>query len=262
VLFISDIHGAFGALRRLVDMGEPVVILGDLANLTDYRSGEGAVADVLGIEFARDAAKSRARGDYAAMRTSWVEIAGDRIDEVRRMIGEAIRDQYREATNSLRGGSGVVIHGNVDQPELLKTSLPHGFEYVHGEVRDIDGLVFGFAGGGAPTPLNADGELSDEAMEALLVELGPVDVLCSHVPPATAPLRKDVVTGRLERGSEPIRQYVLQHQPRFHLFGDVHQPQATTWRLGRTRCLNAGYFRATGRYVRLDDAMVHIGRIV
>jgi hypothetical protein len=32
----------------------------------------------------------------------------------------------------------------------------------------------------------------------------------------------------------------------------VHQPQASTWRIGRTRCRNVGYFRATGRPLRLD----------
>ena len=27
-----------------------------------------------------------------------------------------------------------------------------------------------------------------------------------------------------------IRSYVLQHQPAFHYFGDIHQPQASRWR--------------------------------
>ena len=35
-----------------------------------------------------------------------------------------------------------------------------------------------------------------------------------------------------------------------HILGDIHQPRATTWRLGSTICINAGYFRATGRPVR------------
>jgi Icc-related predicted phosphoesterase len=98
-------------------------------------------------------------------------------------------------------------------------------------------------------------------MTAILDGLGPVDVLCTHVPPAVPALRTDVITGREERGSEPIGEYLRRIQPIYHLFGDVHQPQASTWRVGRTRCVNAGYFRATGRYLRLDDAIVHIGSI-
>jgi Icc-related predicted phosphoesterase len=98
-------------------------------------------------------------------------------------------------------------------------------------------------------------------MTSILDDIGPVDVLCTPVPPAVDPLRFDVVTGRLERGSEPVREYLIEHQPRFHLFGDVHQPQATTWRLGATHCMNAGYFRATGRFLRFDAGKVHVGSL-
>ena len=103
--------------------------------------------------------------------------------------------------------------------------------------------------------------MSDDAMSSMLEALGPVDVLCTHVPPAVRPLRTDVVTGREERGSAPVREYIERVQPRFHLFGDVHQPQASTWRLGHTRCANAGYFRATGRFLRLEGTSLHIGSI-
>ena len=50
MLFVSDVHGAAGPLRKLVELGEPLVVLGDFVNLTDYRNGQGAVADVLGAE--------------------------------------------------------------------------------------------------------------------------------------------------------------------------------------------------------------------
>ena len=49
MIFVSDVHGAIEPLRRLVDRDEQIIILGDLANLTDYRNGEGAVAEVLGL---------------------------------------------------------------------------------------------------------------------------------------------------------------------------------------------------------------------
>ncbi|MFV1960504.1 MAG: metallophosphoesterase [Acidimicrobiia bacterium] len=261
MLFVSDVHGAMEPLRRLVDSNEQIVILGDLANLTDYRNGEGAVADVLGLEFARASADARASGDYAGMRALWMERVGENVEEVRAEIGRAIERQYDEVAVALVGGHGLVIHGNVDRPRRLRESLPDGFRYVHGEVVDMDGLRFGFVGGGVETPLKVEGEVSDEEMTSLLDGLGAVDVLCTHVPPAVPSVRRDVITGKEERGSGPIRDYLLEHQPRFHLFGDVHQPQATTWRLGATRCFNAGYFRATGRFLRLETTMVHVGRI-
>ena len=39
-------------------------------------------------------------------------------------------------------------------------------------------------------------------------------------------------------------------QPRYALFGHVHQPLARRVRIGRTECVNVGHFRATGMPVR------------
>ncbi len=261
MIFVSDVHAAFVALKRLLELGEPVAILGDLANLNDYRTGEGAIGDVLGIDFARESAGARARGDYPTMRSMWMDRVGDDSERVRADIGSAIDDQYQEARSVLSNGSGFVMHGNVDRPASLRASLPEGFKYVHGDVIEVEGRTVGFAGGGVATPLGAQGEVSDEEMELLLAGIASVDVLCTHVPPAVGSLRRDVITGRDERGSEPIRRYLEEYQPRLHLFGDVHQPQATTWRVGATRCFNAGYFRATGRYLRLRGWTVQVGRL-
>lgn len=252
MLVVSDIHGAFAALGRVVGTGETTLILGDLANLTDYRTGEGAVATALGIEFARKAGAARGHGDFEGMRQMWSDQSETDREAVRAAMTEIIGEQYREAAAAMQGGHGYVIHGNVDRPSLLVDSLPEGFEYVHGRRIEIAGRVFGFVGGGVTTPLRAAGEIDDDQMTSLLADIGPVDILCTHVPPALDPLRSDVVTGRAERSSGPLLEYVREHQPRLHLFGDVHQPRATRWRIGRTECVNVGYFRATGRPYRLD----------
>ena len=252
MLVISDVHYALDSLHRVATSGQPVLILGDLVNLTDYRTGEGAIADVLGIDFARQLSAFRAAGQYDEMRALWSETVGDDVDALRKSIGDAIASQYVGVRSALEGGHGYVIHGNVDQPGHLEESLPDGFEYVHGRVIELEGLRFGFAGGGVVTPLNAEGEVSDEEMSDILAGFGPVDVLCTHVPPAVAALRTDVITGKAERGSEPILDYIEEHQPRLHLFGDVHQPKARVWRVGTTLCRNAGYFRATGTPIELD----------
>jgi Icc-related predicted phosphoesterase len=256
MIFVSDVHDAPGALRRLVALGEEIVILGDLVNLTDYRTGAGAVADVLGHEFAQRSSAARAQGDYQQMRSLWTDRASEDEVDLRGLIAAELQRQYSAAAAALEGGTGLAIHGNVDRPEVLKASLPPGFRYVHGEVVVRDGLRIGLVGGGVETPLGVPGEVPDDEMTGLLADMGPVDILCSHVPPAVSPLRTDVITGREERGSGPLRDYLHTHQPRYHLFGDVHQPKASMWRVGRTRCLNAGYFRATGRYLRLSGGIV------
>jgi len=248
-------------LARLIKYGEPLVVLGDLVNLTDYRNGQGAIADVLGIEFALKSAVARAAGDYQGMRDLWYHRAGEDVEDLRRQIGRALDHQYEELTSTLAGGFGYVIHGNVDRPGRLKESLPGGFEYVHGEVVETDGLRVGLVGGGISTPMGAEGEVSDEQMTRLLEGLGRVDVLGTHVPPAVSALRRDVITGREERGSGPIHEYILEYQPAYHFYGDVHQAQAAQWRIGATHCHNAGYFRATGRFLRLDGPSLETARV-
>ena len=103
----------------------------------------------------------------------------------------------------------------------------------------------GFAGGGIVS-INTPGEVSESEMVDKLDQLGPVDMLCTHVPPNIPAMQKDVIAGRA-KGSQAVLDYLRRHQPPFHYYGDIHQPQAFTWRVGATVCRNVGYFRATGR---------------
>ncbi len=254
MLIASDIHGEFEALARLAATGETLLILGDLVNLLDYRTGEGIIADVMGDEFGRKVAARRGDSDYGGMRRLWSEQIGERADAVRLAVAEGVAGQYDECRRALEGARGYATFGNVDRPEMLRDSLPDGMMFVDGEAVEIDTMTFGFVGGGVATPVGAAGEVSDDEMKAKLDRLGPVDVLCSHLPPEIDPLHRDVITGRLERSSRPILEYLRRHRPRFHFFGDVHQPQATTWRVGPTLCRNVGYFRATRRAVRFDPS--------
>jgi Icc-related predicted phosphoesterase len=252
VLLISDVHGAFEAMRRVASAGETLLVLGDLVNLMDYRTGEGITAELLGIDFARRAARARAAGDYVGMRELWSEAVGDDWAAFRASFEEKLLEQYAATRAALEGADAYVTFGNVDRPRLLMEHLPEGVRFVDGEVVELEGVKVGFVGGGVSTPLNAEGEVSDDEMRSKLSRIGAVDVLCSHLPPAVEPLHRDVVTGRLERASVPILEYLGDLKPRFHFFGDVHQPQASRWRIGPTVCRNVGYFRATGRAVRFD----------
>lgn len=245
MLLVSDVHGAFDALQQLADRDETLVILGDLINLIDYRTSEGIISDVLGKEFGVAVSGHRASGDYHAMRRAWTDTVGARRSEVREAIERGVASEYERCRTALANATGYCTYGNVDNPQLLADCLPPSMRFVDAEMVEISGLAFGFVGGGVSTPMAAVGEVTDDEMEAKLASIGGVDVLCSHIPPAVDPLCTDVITGRRERSSRPILEYLLKHQPRWHFFGDVHQPQATIWRVGTTRCQNVGYFRAT-----------------
>jgi len=229
------------------------VMLGDFVNFVDYRTNDGILADVLGHEFVGEAAKLRANGDYAGSRRLWRDRFGSGNEQIRDGIRAAVEQQYAQLSSALTGARGFATFGNVDWPALLKRSLPAGVRYVDGEAFELEGIVVGLVGGGAPTPLGVPGEVSEVELADKLRNLGPVDILCTHLPPAVPALRRDVITGRLESGSQVLMEYLVRHRPRYHYFGDVHQPQASRWRVGATVCMNVGYFRATRRAVRHVD---------
>lgn len=255
MLLISDVHGAFEAMHTVAARGETLLVLGDLVNLMDYRTGEGITADLLGLEFARESAQARARGDYSQMRQLWSDRVGDGWEQFRAEFERAVIDQYIATRQALTGARAYVTFGNVDRPHLLREHLPDGVRFVDAEVVEIEGVSVGFVGGGIATPLRAEGEVGDDEMREKLAGLGRVDVLCSHLPPSIGPLHRDVITGRLERASQPILEYLREFEPRYHFFGDVHQPQATRWMVGKTVCRNVGYFRATRRPVRFTPSL-------
>ena len=244
---VSDVHGAHLALARLAPEGATVLVLGDLVNLVDYRTNAGIVTDVVGKDLVDRVVDLRTRHRFDEASALWREENAARYDEIRQKVGRAMRLEYRLVSGSLEKYVSYVTFGNVDDPEMLKESLPSSATFLDRGVVEIDGYSVGFAGGGVPA-IGSAGEVTAEAMAEKLHTLGPVDILCTHVPPAVGVLATDVVGGRA-KGSQPVLDYLMEFRPSFHYFGDVHQPTASTWRVGGTRCVNVGYFRATGRGV-------------
>jgi Icc-related predicted phosphoesterase len=250
VFVVSDVHGAYRELARLASLGETVLVVGDLVNLIDYRTNSGLLADVFGRDLVGEVVALRTTDPEAATRL-WKRAEAEGGIDVRAALSERLAESYREMREAFLDAGNVdldVIHGNVDDPDLLRMHLPAGARWAQGTTREIDGEVFGFAGGGVPR-IGTPGEVGDSEMAATLAALGPVDVLCTHVPPALTMLSDDVIGGP-GKGSVPVLEYIERHQPSRHYFGDVHQPRAIRMRHGDTECVNVGYFRATGRPVR------------
>ncbi len=201
-----------------------------------------------GTDFVREVVALRTVGDYDGARRHWQAFNKGREDSIQARFDELVERAYADVCAALSGAEALVTHGNVDRPDVLRRHLPESAHYVDGEVVEVEGHKIGFAGGGMPA-LGIPGEVSEEAMARKLEEIGPVDILCSHVPPAVAPLSRDVIGGR-QKGSVALRDYLETQRPAYHYFGDVHQPQATRWRYYDTECVNVGYFRATGRATR------------
>jgi len=248
MLLVSDIHGAFDELAEVAGRGEPLLILGDLLNFVDHRTHEGMLAQVAGKEFVARLGRLRDAGDREASRLLWNEFRSGREEEIANEYDQLIADAYRRVSGALEGCEAYVTYGNVDRPDELEAALPESARFVDGEVFELEGFRIGMVGGGVRA-LGVPGEVTEEEMADKLARIGPVDVLCTHVAPAVPALSRDVIGGRAKE-SAAVLEYLMEHRPAWHYFGDIHQPQASMWRVGATRCVNVGYFRATGRPVQ------------
>jgi len=245
MLIVSDVHDAFEALEAVASSGETLLVLGDLVNLIDYRTLEGILPDVVGRDVVAALASLRQANQAGLARDMWVERVASLGIDVGSHVATRMERQYRRMHGVLDGIDAYVTFGNADDPGLLADNVPASARFVDGEVVVIEGWSVGFAGGGIPK-VGSSGEVSHDDMRRKLSDLGPVDVLCTHVPPDLTMLAEDVISGS-SKASGPVLDYIDEHQPRFHFFGDVHQPRAVSMVRGATVCRNVGYFRATGR---------------
>ena len=248
VYVISDLHGAPDELHQALPPGATLLLLGDLINFLDYISGTGVLFDVFSAEAVAEVSRLRGEGKIEDARRVIHERSIGREDEIRSEIGRLVKAQY-EAIFAVLPAPTYLILGNVDNPKVAEAfAMEHpGVHLADGRVILIEDERFGFIGGALPTPLHVAGEITEEEMRAKVEGLGEVDVLCSHIPPAVPELCYDTLAGKSERGSEDLLRYIEDVQPRRAYFGHVHQPLTSVMHIGRTMCVNVGYFRSTKR---------------
>jgi Icc-related predicted phosphoesterase len=244
---VSDVHGRIDALRAAGDGADALICLGDLLLFLDYSDhSQGIFPGLFGAERARELIELRSAQRFDEARTMsaalWAGLDGD----PRAHIEAAVARQYAELFAAMPTPA-YVTYGNVDVPRQWNDHVRPGQRVLDGERAELDGRTFGFVGGGLRTTYRTPNEIDDESFAAKVAAVGSVDVLCSHIPPAVPELLYDTVARRSERGSEALLAAIEATQPRYALFGHVHQPLQSRIRIGRTECINVGHFRATGR---------------
>ncbi|WP_327086043.1 metallophosphoesterase [Nonomuraea sp. NBC_01738] len=244
---VSDVHGSVEALALAGEGADALVCLGDLILYIDYENhAQGIFADLFGADNAAAfiALRTAKRFDEARAMSAelWKGLGGD----PREHVEANVRRQYRALFDAMPEPA-YLTYGNVDVPRLWPDYLRPGHTVLDGQVIELGGLRFGFVGGGLKTPYRTPHEIPDEEYAAKVEALGEVDVLCTHIPPAVPELLYDVVARRFERGSEATLDLIRRTQPRYALFGHVHQPLYQRYRIGRTECVNVGHFRGRGR---------------
>jgi Icc-related predicted phosphoesterase len=243
---VSDVHGRSDALAAAADGADALFCLGDLLLFVDYADhAKGIFPDLFGAAAAERfiALRTAKRFDEAREMSArlWAGLDGDPAAHVE----AAASRQYAELFAALPSPS-YLTYGNVDIPRMWAPHLRPGHHVLDGERVQLGGWTFGFIGGGLRTVYRTPNEVADEVYAAKVAAVGDVDVLCTHIPPAVPDLLYDTVARRMERGSEALLDAVRATQPRYVLFGHVHQPLASRATIGRTECVNVGHFRATG----------------
>lgn len=244
---VSDVHGRSAALAGASDGADALLCLGDLLCFLDYlEPANGLFPELFGEGAARHFIDLRTRKRFedsrAYARDLWRGLDGDGGATLR-----AAMDRQYERLFAALPEPAYLVFGNVDVPDVGRRHLRPGHHLVDGRAVEIDGVRFGFVGGGLPSVYRTPNEVPERSYAAAVAGLGAVDVLCSHIPPEVPELLYDVVARRLERGSRALRDAIEATAPRYALFGHVHQPLAARTRIGRTECVNVGHFRATGR---------------
>jgi len=251
VTAISDLHGAVEHLEAVGERTDVLLVLGDLINVLDYRTWDGILVEVFGRGPVMQAADLRARGRFEDARRLIRERVPD-PGEARARIVELARRDY-ERVFAAMPTPAYVTFGNVDIPDLLRAMAPEGVRFVDGEAVTLgSATTFGFVGGGVRTPLGIPGEVPEDEYDAKFERIGPVDVVCTHMPPRIPWYVYDVVARKFEPGSVGLIGYVQRHQPRFALFGHVHNPLVGTGNIGATVLVNVGHFQAHGKGYTLE----------
>ncbi len=247
VHLVSDVHGRADALRQAGSGADALICLGDLLLFIDYADhSQGIFPSLFGADKARELIELRTALRFDEARTLSAQLWAGLGGNPREHIEAAVAKQYEELFAAMPSPA-YVTYGNVDLPRYGDEYIRHGQHVLDGERVELDGRTFGFVGGGLRTAYRTPNELDDDVFDAKVAAVGEVDVLCSHIPPAVPELLYDTVARRTERGSEALLALIERTQPRYALFGHVHQPLQSRIRIGRTECINVGHFRATGR---------------
>lgn len=251
---VSDVHGAAEPLARAAEGADALLVLGDLIDFIDYADPTGGIVGrVLGAETSARFGQLRRTGAPGEL-TAYARACWAALPDAPAVVEQAVREQYERLFAAMTTPTWV-IPGNVDMVHLWPDYRRPGVGQPDGTVVPIGGLRFGFVGGAVLPPGRGldphqpwvPNLVPEEEFAAAVAALPPVDVLCSHIPPAVPELAYDVVTRRAETSSRPLLDRIARDRPRAALFGHVHQPLARRVRLARTECVNVGHFRRTGR---------------
>jgi Icc-related predicted phosphoesterase len=250
---VSDVHGNAEALARAGEGADALVVLGDLIDFVDYHDhGGGILGAVFGAE--KVAEFARLRRERPSALPAFSRAMWESLGDPQEVVAEAVRAQYAGLFAAMTAPT-YATPGNVDTPDLWPEFAREHVHVLDGDVAEIGGLRFGFVGGALLPPgvtARRPGVFraylrTEEDFADAVARLSDVDVVCTHIPPDVPELTYDVIARRSEFGSPSLLDLIVKQQPRWSLFGHVHQPLVPRTRVAYTECANVGHFQRTER---------------
>ena len=150
------------------------------------------------------------------------------------------------------GPDALVTLGNVDVASIWIDVVGAELPYLDAQTVDIAGRRLGFVAGGAAKP-GVPFRPPDQVWQtvdpvrrrfrAAVKAVGPVDILCSHVPPNLANCGTTSCRGGWRCTGQACWSPSMSTGPALAVFGHVHQPISRRTRRGHTECVNVGHFQ-------------------
>ncbi|MDN5358376.1 MAG: uncharacterized protein PWP76_219 [Candidatus Diapherotrites archaeon] len=128
-----------------------------------------------------------------------------------------------------------IVPGNNERPDHLEEFFRH---VIHGRVENVKGIRIGGIGGSPRTPFNTLFEWDEDYAYKILERLGKTDIFVSHTPPKGTELAR-TMSGH-DAGSEAVRWYIEEYQPRVAIVGHVHERAGSETWIGETVVVNPG----------------------
>ena len=125
----------------------------------------------------------------------------------------------------------LVIHGNMDSIAIGDPVAETGAIFLHNQAYHQDGLFFIGIGGSAP---RTEMITVYESNELQRLDETACDILITHVPPKGV---KDAAMLGRHIGSDWVRQFIEDRQPRVAICGHVHEDRGHAW-LNNTMVVN------------------------
>ncbi len=274
IVIVSDVHGEYEALAKLVGPDDTLFIAGDLLVFMDFTDfSRGILAKAFTIDELIEGLKEMAEGNLDRVNDAFMQITTPGEERYEKIL-PLIESEY-EKLFKLLPCETYILYGNDDYPDILREKLGKKAKVIEAGVVKTNGIEIAMVSGmpGAKHTPQFPGIVSMEVYEEMFTGLDPADVIITHVPPKEdgsdskdegpdqIKLTYDTIAKRNEPSSAAITEYIKRHKPAYSFFGHVHNPNVTNAKIAGTQAVNIGFFKERKTALRLNTETMFFERV-